>query len=116
MDYNQLYVQFCDEFWTHFENSEHARGRKSATFQLWKDRSGVARKAMTTYLSVHGAPKDNPYYWMQHFPEPVPRNYNGANSMPDEPMVVALYNGAAGIYTRQQAEDFEMEIKRPFEL
>ena len=116
MDYKELYVQDCDECWTHFENSDKAKGRKSATFQLWKDKSKATRKAMTSFLEENGAPKDNPFYWVQHFPEPVPTDYNGRNMPDGKEMVVALYKGLAGIYTKQDAEDFEMIIKRRFEL
>ena len=35
MDYNQLYGQFSNEFWSHFQSSELAQGRKSATFQQY---------------------------------------------------------------------------------
>ena len=49
-----------------------------------------------------------------------PKNYNGSpdlNRMAESnDMVVALYDGAAGIYTRQDAEDYGMDIKRPFKL
>ena len=116
MDYNQLYVQFCDEFWKYFENSDRARGRKSATFLLWKDKSKPTRKAMAEFLSENGAPKDNPFFWVQHFPEPVPTNYNGKNMPDDKELFIAIYKDEAGIYTRQDVEDYEMTIKKRFEL
>ncbi len=116
MDFIELYKQFSNEFWSHFQSSELAQGRKSATFQLWLQRSQAARFAMSTFLTEHGAPKDNPYFWVMHFPEPQPHNLNGARSMPDEPLVRAIYNGIGGIYTRREAELYNMQIKGEFNL
>jgi len=116
MDYYNLYGQFSNDFWAHFQSSELAQGRKSATFRQWQQRTQVARDAMATFLREHGAPKDNPYFWVLHFPEPQPHNLNGARSFPDEPLVRALYNGIGGIYTRAEAELYNMQIKGEFKL
>lgn len=116
MDYNQLYGQFSNEFWSHFQSSELAQGRKSATFQQWLKRSKVARLAMSDYLAEHGEPKENPFFWVQRFPEPRPHNLNGARSLPDEPLVRAVHNGVGGIFTRAEAELFNMQIKGEFKL
>ena len=49
-----------------------------------------------------------------------PKNYNGSQDLnrmtENNEMVVATYNGAAGIYTRQDAEDYGMQILRPFKM
>ena len=115
-----LYIQFNEEFWRFFLGSELAQNRKGVAFEMWAQRTRVARKAMFCYLQEHGAPKENPFFWAKRFPDPTPTNYNGSpdlNRMAATcDMVVALYNGAAGIYTRQDAEDYEMTIKRPFQL
>ncbi len=116
MDYTALYKQFSNEFWSHFQDSELAQGRKSATFQLWLKRSKPARQAMADFLTEHGAPKDNPYFWIMHFPEPQPHNLNGARSLPDEPLVRAIHNGVGGIFTRAEAQLFNMQIKGEFKL
>ena len=116
MDYNQLYGLFSNEFWSHFQSSELAQGRKSATFQQWLKRSKVARLAMSDHLSEHGAPKENPFFWVQRFPEPQPHNLNGARSLPDGPLVRAIYNGIGGIYTRAEAKLFNMQILGEFKL
>ena len=116
MDYSALYKQFSNEFWSHFENSDQAQGRKSATFRLWKDKSKPARQAMAHFLSEHGAPKDNPFFWVMHFPEPQPHNLNGARSLPDEPLVRAVHNGIGGIFTRAEAQLFNMQILGDFKL
>ena len=116
MDYTALYKQFSNEYWGHFQDSELAQGRKSATFQLWQNRTPAARKAMADFLTEHGAPKDNPYFWGMHFPEPQPMNYNGARTLPDEPLVRAVHNGVGGIYTKAEAQLFNMQIKGEFKL
>ena len=116
MDYNNLYGQFSNELWNHFLDSEHSTNRKSATFQQWLKRSLAARQAMSSFLSEHGAPRGNPFFWVKRFPEPQPHNLNGARSMPDEPLVRAIYNGIGGIYTRREAELYNMQIKGEFNL
>ena len=117
MDINLLYRQFNDEFWDYFLSSEKARNRKGKTWDWWAyHRTPVARKAMHSYLKTYGAPNENPYFWVKRFPEPVPTDYNGKNIPTDQELFIALYNGKAGIYTRQDAEDFEMTIKKRFEL
>lgn len=120
MNYNELYAEFCNKFWIYFLGMESAQGRKTATFSKWRNRLPAVRKAMLRFLNEHGAPDKSPLFWVQDFPEPTPRDYNGSpdlNRMAATcDMVVALYNGAAGIYTRQDAEDYEMTIKRPFKL
>ena len=49
-----------------------------------------------------------------------PKNYNGSQDLnrmaENNEMVVATYSGAAGIYTRQDAEDYGMQILRPFKI
>ena len=115
MDYSELYGRFCNEFWGYFQNSEQAQGRKSATFLLWVKRTRVARQAMSTFLSEHGAPKDNPYFWVKRFPEPQPTNYNGRSFPKGAQMVIAIYNGKGGIYTKADAELYGMTIKKELE-
>ena len=117
MDKKALYLQYCEEFWKHFLNTDMAQDRKGVTFWKWLARTNAARKAMATWLNEHGAPsKINPYYWVQDFPEPEPTNYNGARTLPNEPLVRAIYNGIGGIYTRAEAESFNMQIKGDFKL
>ena len=67
----------------------------------------------------------NPYFAIEDnaigmaakaLPAAQPTNYNGARSMPDEAMVRAVYNGTGGIYTRREAEMYNMEIKGEFVL
>ena len=113
---NRKYGEFSNDIWRHFLGSEHSTNRKAATFMRWLERSKVARRAMRDYLSEHGAPKTNPFFWVMRFPEPVPTNYNGRNIPADKELFIAIYQGQAGLYTRQDAEDYEMTVKKRFEL
>ena len=45
-----------------------------------------------------------------------PTNYNGARTLPDEPLVRAVYNGTGGLYTRAEAELYNMKILGEFRL
>ena len=51
---------------------------------------------------------------------PEPTNYNGSTDLnrmaENNEMVVAIYCEIAGIYTRQDAEDYGMQILRPFKM
>ena len=116
MDINQLYAEFCNKFWIYFLGMESAQGRKTATFLKWKKRIPAVRKAMLQFLNEHGAPDKSPLFWVQDYPEPVPTNYNGKDIPGDKEMFIALYNGQAGIYSREDVEDYEMTIKKRFTL
>ena len=116
MDYNALYRQFNAEFWDYFLSLEQARNRKGITFNRWVKRSRAAQKAIKEYLEANGAPKENPFFWVQRFPEPQPHNLNGARFLPDEPLVRAIHNGVGGIFTRAEAELYNMQIKGEFKL
>ncbi|MBO4362032.1 MAG: hypothetical protein J5823_04530 [Paludibacteraceae bacterium] len=120
MDYNALYAEFCNKFWIFFLGMESAKGRKTATFRKWLARVPAARKAMLCFLDEHGTPDKSPLFWVQDFPEPVPTDYNGSRDLyhaaQNTEMVFAKHNGKAGIYTRQDAEDYEMDIIKPFML
>ena len=109
MNTKALYVQFCKEYWDFFLPSDLTRDRKGITFEQWLRRTPAARKAMLRYLETNGAPQKNPFFWVQDFPEPRPHNLNG-ESLPDEPLVRAKYNGVGGLYTKAEATLFNMQI------
>jgi hypothetical protein len=115
MDINKLYSDYCNLFWVHFSDGAYSN-RKTVTFQQWQQRTPAARKAMLRHLATNGAPKKNPFFWVQDFPEPQPHNLNGARSLPDEPLVRAVHNGVGGIFTRAEAELYNMQIKGEFKL
>ena len=115
MDFNQSYAEFCNTIWTYFEQGRYGN-RKSATYHVWTQQSPAARALMRQYLESNGAPNKNPYFWVQDFGVSQPTNYNGARSFPDEPLVRAIYNGTGGLYTRREAELFNMQILGNFQL
>ena len=78
-------------------------------------RSVAARRAMAEFLANNAAPKDNPYFWVMRFPEPQPTNYNGRSFPAGAQMVIAIYNGTGGVYTKADAELYNMTIKKEIE-
>ena len=115
MDINAIYSDYCNLFWRYFADGDFSN-RKTVTFQQWQQRTPAARKAMLGWLDTNGAPKKNPFFWVQDFPEPQPHNLNGARSLPAEPLVRAIHNGVGGIFTRAEAELYNMQIKGEFKL
>jgi hypothetical protein len=105
------------DFWQAYKPDEmRFPNRRTATLGQWRTRSRAAQQAMMQYVKDQGAPKwKNPYFFVQDFPEPEPKDYNGARLLPNEPLVIAKYNDCAGLYTRREAELFGMNILRPFE-
>ena len=117
MDFNQLYGQFSNEIWSHFQSSELAAGRKTATFRLWVKRSKVARRTMSNYLSEHGAPQGNPYFWVQHFPEPpAPVNYFGKQLPRRGKYFTATYEGKPGLFCEADVRMYDMQDPKPFNV
>ena len=111
----ELYSQFNNELWSYFQDSENACNRKGVTFSQWLRRSVAARRAMAEFLANNAAPKDNPYFWVMRFPEPQPTNYNGRSFPMGAQMVIAIYNGTGGVYTKADAELYNMTIKKEIE-
>ena len=119
MENGELYKQFNSEVWRYFISSVYAKDRKGISFRAWVERTTAAKMAIHGYLSDYGSTfvqSVNPYFWLRDFPEPEPTNYNGARSFPDEPLVRAIYNGTGGLYTRREAELFNMQILGNFQL
>ena len=116
MDYKALYIQFNEEFWRFFLDSERAQNRKGATYEIWAQRNPATRKAMFCYLEEHGAPKENPMFWAKRFPESVPTNYFGKELARGVTYYTAIYNGKKGLYTAADVEFYEMQDPQPFKL
>ena len=114
MDFNQSYAEFCNTIWTYFEQGRYGN-RKSATYHVWTQQSPAARALMRQYLESNGAPNKNPYFWVQDFGVPQPTNYNGYSFPMGAQMVIAIYNGKGGIYTKADAELYNMTIKKELE-
>ena len=97
------------------------RQRENACYSEWRIMSVPKQQAILDELNLATMTKkqpehwkDNPLFFLRDFPEPEPKDYNGARLLPDEPLVIAKYNDRAGLYTRREAELFGMNILRPF--
>ena len=88
--------------------------------ELWSNLPPVTQRLLIRDIKSGAWYKGRIDWVISDYKAPVPTNYNGSpdlNRMAENnDMVVALYDGAAGIYTRQDAEDYGMDIKRPFKL
>ena len=116
MDINELYSNYCNLFWVHFSDGAYSN-RKTVTFQQWQQRTPAARKAMLRHLATNGAPKKNPFFWVQDFPEPAePTNYFGKELARGVNYFTAIYNGKKGLYTAADVEFFEMQNPQPFNI
>ena len=112
----EIYTQFCD-FWTAYRPADKYANRRSCTFSQWLQRSPPARSAMLrTALNGSVNPDRNPFFWVQDYPEPVPKDYNGtakAGSMLDNgEAAIALYKGKAGIYTLEDISLYNMQVRQ----
>ena len=99
------------------------RQRENACYGEWRAMSETKRMAILDELSrahinqtqpEHW--KDNPLFYLRDFPELEPTNYNGARTLPDEPLVIAIYHEVGGIYTQREAKAYGMQIVKPFTL
>ena len=88
--------------------------------ELWNNLPPVTQRLLIRDIKSGAWYKGRIDWVISDYKAPEPTNYNGSpdlNRMAENnDMVVALYNGAAGIYTKQDAEDYGMDIKRPFKL
>ena len=119
-DFSNRYSKFCENIWKpFFAPYEHLYpGRKSCSFRMWYSRSRAAQHVMYRYLVDNGglSPPRNPFFWIQHFPEPVPTNYNhtaeGREMLDNQTAAIALYNGVAGIYKNEDILFFNLQVKQ----
>ena len=87
---------------------------------FWSNLSPVAQRLLIRDIKSGKWYKERIDWVISDYKMPEPTNYNGSadlNRMAENnEMVVATYSGAAGIYTRQDAEDYGMQILRPFKI
>ena len=112
-----------EQLWQLFLHRGALANQREETAKLWSNYSPEQQQhifdTLTTKLRQRRFVHYNP---MQAIRENAPRNYsgtmpanyNGARSFPDEPLVIAICNGQGGIYTRREAELFDMDIRKPF--
>ena len=95
--------------------------RESACMNEWQEMSEAKRKAVIEMLRLREVGVDadhwkpNPLFLLRDFPEPQPTNYNGRSFPTGAQMVIAIYNGTGGVYTKADAELYNMEIKKEIE-
>ena len=83
-----------------------SEAKRQAIFKMLKSRAdGVD--------SDHWKP--NPLFLLRDFPDPQPTNYNGRSFPMGAQMVIAIYNGTGGVYTKADAELYNMTIKKEIE-
>ena len=116
-----LCARDCDEqqdclfekFWKYFKPSAEYQNRRAAAQMIFEARSEAAQKAIVEAAQEGGGchPDDqqNPYFYVQDFPEPKPQWLRG-----DEggDIVQVRYNGAYKLCTRATMELFGLEWVR----
>ena len=102
-----------EKFWLYFKPSAEYQNRRAATQMLFEARSEMAQKAIVEAAQEGGGchPDDqqNPYFYVQDFPEPQPLWLRG-----DEggDIVQVRYNGAYKLCSRATMELFGLEWVR----
>ena len=102
-----------EKFWFYFKPSAEYQNRRAAAQMIFEARSEAARKAIIEAAQEGGGchPNDqqNPYFYVQDFPEPQPMWLRG-----DEggDIVQVRYNGAYKLCTRATMELFGLEWVR----
>jgi len=102
-----------EKFWFYFKPSAEYQNRRAATQMLFEARSEVARKAIIEAAQEgggsHPGDQQNPYFFVQDFPEPQPLWLRG-----DEggDIVQVRYNGTYKLCTRATMELFGLEWVR----
>lgn len=100
-------------FWKNFKPSAEYQNRRAATQMIFEARSEAAQKALVEAAQegggCHPDDKQNPYFYVQDFPEPKPVFLRG-----DEggDIVQVKYNGAYKLCSRATMELYGLEWVR----
>ncbi len=95
--------------------------REITCMNEWQAMSEAKRQAIFKMLKLRADGVDadhwkpNPLFLLRDFPEPQPTNYNGRSFPMGAQMVIAIYNGTGGVYTKADAELYNMTIKKEIE-
>ena len=88
--------------------------------ELWDNLSPVAQRLLIRDIKSGKWYKERIDWVISDYKMPEPTDYNGSQDLnriaENNEMVVAIYCEVAGIYTRQDAEDYGMQILRPFKI
>lgn len=115
-----------EDFWQLLYEHGSRNYYQNATLERWNELSAEQQQTLYERIKekirtgkfVDYNPLEAIHDNLQRTRRPLaePTNYNGARSMPDEPLVRAIYNGIGGIYTQREAELYNMQIKGEFNL
>ena len=115
-----------EEFWQLLYDHGSRNYYKNDTLARWNELSPNQQQTLYNRISdkirtgkyVDYNPLEAIHDNLTRAPRPLsePTNYNGVRSFPDEPLVRAIYNGTGGLYTRREAELFNMQILGKFQL
>ena len=97
------------------------KGKTLSTLrEQWDGLTSVQQRILTRDVKSGKWFKGRPEWIIYDYRMPPPTDYNGSPDIKslaeNNDLVVAVYERGAGIYTRQDAEDYEMIIKRPFKF
>ncbi len=102
-----------EKFWKYFDPAPEFMNRRAATQMIFESRSDAAQKAIVEAAQEggghHPGDQQNPYFYVQDFPEPQPvwlRGDEGGD------LVQVLYNGAYKICSRADMELFGLQWTR----
>ena len=102
-----------EKFWKYFAPSAEYHNRRAATQMIFEARSEAAQKAIVEAAQEggggHPGDQQNPYFFVQDFPEPQPVFLRG-----DEggDIVQVHYNGAYKLCSRETMERFNLQWER----
>ena len=103
-----------EKFWKYFDPAPEFMNRRAATQMIFESRSDAARKALVEAAQEggghHPGDQQNPYFYVQDFPEPQPIWKTGGEK--DEDLVQVFYNGTYKICSRADMELFGLQWVR----
>ncbi len=82
---------------------------------LWDAMPAAKQRALLRALNAGTWNKPRLDWLLSDFQIPDPTNYNGRSFPAGAQMVIAIYNGTGGVYTKADAELYNMTIKKEIE-
>lgn len=82
---------------------------------LWDAMPAAKQRALLRALNAGTWNKPRLDWLLSDFQIPDPTNYNGRSFPTGAQMVIAIYNGTGGVYTKADAELYNMTIKKEIE-
>ena len=79
---------------------------------FWDNLSALEQRMLIRDIKSGKWYKERIDWVISDYKMPEPTNYNGRSFPAGAQMVIAIYNGAGGVYTKADAELYNMEIKK----